>query len=179
MASDDTSEEDRQHFLSEIEGTRPLVFDGAEPHRSKPRAVPRFTRMAEEQVMHDALHDPIEPDQVESGDELLFCRPGIQHGTFRKLRKGQFVVEAELDLHGLFVKEARVVLLDFLNQARAQGARCVRIIHGKGLRSRHKGPVLKTKVNAWLRQRDEVLAFASAMPKDGGTGAVYVLLKRG
>jgi DNA-nicking Smr family endonuclease len=128
--------------------------------------------------MDSLLSHEWEPDEVESGEELLFSRPGIQKSVFKKLRTGKYTVEAELDLHGMFVNEARKLVSAFINDAQARGLRCVRIIHGKGLSSPNKMPVLKNKTNQWLQQMDAVLAFSSALPVDGGTGAVYVLLKR-
>jgi DNA-nicking Smr family endonuclease len=134
--------------------------------------------LEQQRIMRDMLSDAFDPAEIETGEELLFSRKGLQHGLIRKLRRGQFTVQAELDLHGLTVAEARQALAEFLADVRAAGARCVRIIHGKGYGSRHKQPVLKNKLNGWLQQRDEVLAFCSARQVDGGTGAVYVLLKR-
>ena len=95
----------------------------------------------------------------------------------RKLRRGQYAIEAQLDLHGNTVPEARERVSTFLRDMQTQGKRCVRIIHGKGKSSEGKLPVLKGKVNAWLQQWDQVLAFCSARPNDGGTGAIYVLLR--
>ena len=105
-------------------------------------------------------------------------RGGLQQRVLRKLRRGQFAIEAELDLHGYIVPEAREALAVFLRDAQLTGKRCVRIIHGKGLGAEGRLPVLKIKVNSWLRQKDQVLAFCSTRPQDGGTGAVYVLLKK-
>jgi DNA-nicking Smr family endonuclease len=122
------------------------------------------------------LDDPVERE-VETGDELIYLRPGIGSGVLRKLRRGQFSVGAELDLHGKTVSEARDALALFLKESQTFGIRCVRIIHGKGLGSRHGRPVIKGKLDRWLRMRDEVIAFSSARPIDGGTGAVYVLLR--
>jgi DNA-nicking Smr family endonuclease len=116
---------------------------------------------------------------METGEELFYCRSGLQHNVLRKLRRGHYAVEAELDLHGLRVAEARQALGTFLQNALERGIKTVRIIHGKGNGSLNKQPVLKGKVNHWLRQRAEVLAFCSARPVDGGTGAIYVLLRRG
>jgi DNA-nicking Smr family endonuclease len=96
----------------------------------------------------------------------------------RKLRRGQFSSRAELDLHGLRSEEARRTVAEFLHAARERNLRCVRIIHGKGRGSGARGPVLKQKLGSWLRQRSEVLAFCSARPADGGSGALYVLLGR-
>lgn len=115
---------------------------------------------------------------VDTGEHLTYHQPGIQPRVMRRLRRGHYRCQAELDLHGMVVNVARQSLLAFLEQARQRQYRCVRIIHGKGLRSGQRGPVLKVKLAGWLQQRQEVLAYTSARPNDGGTGAVYVLLKR-
>lgn len=111
------------------------------------------------------------------GDELRFSRPGVTAATVRKLRRGQLPVRAELDLHGVTAQQARLILHDFLQQALARGAQCVRIIHGKGLRGGGTAPVLKQTVDAMLRQHPQVTAFTSASHNQGGTGAVCVLLR--
>jgi DNA-nicking Smr family endonuclease len=115
---------------------------------------------------------------VQPGDELQFRRPGVPEDVLRALRRGRFRVQDETDLHGLNASEATAHLARFLRAARARDLRCVRIIHGKGLRSGARGPVLKNTVNALLRRAEAVLAFASARPTDGGTGATLVLLER-
>ncbi|MGH8503098.1 MAG: Smr/MutS family protein, partial [Gammaproteobacteria bacterium] len=111
------------------------------------------------------------------GDALQYCRPGVRKTVMRKLKKGQYRVGAELDLHGLSARSAQAALTGFIQDARAADTRCVRIIHGKGRRSSNRGPVIKPLAGAWLRRREDVLAFCSARPVDGGTGALYVLLK--
>lgn len=156
---------------------RRLEHDKVAPERRRPAPLPRHTREDERRVLQELLSGPLDPAELETGEELLFHRPGLQHRLLRKLRRGQISVRAELDLHGMTVPVAREALAAFLARCRAADIRCVRIIHGKGRRSRHKGPVLKAKVNQWLRRREEVLAFCSARPMDGGTGAIYVLLK--
>ena len=103
---------------------------------------------------------------------------GIDKNTAARFRKGKYPIDATLDLHGMTAPIARQHVAHFLNDARHAGIRCVRIIHGKGRGSSNKGPVLKVKLNTWLRQRHDVLAYCSARPQDGGTGAAYVLLKR-
>lgn len=149
------------------------------PSSPKPKPEPRQTAVDSARVMSDSLSDEFDPIDAQTGEELLFARPGIQKQILRKLRQGKYATERELDLHGMRVEEARQALAIFLNQCRDNGIRCARIIHGKGLGSHQKQPVLKGKTNHWLQQRNEVLAFCSARPIDGGTGAVYVLLKRG
>ena len=108
---------------------------------------------------------------------LSFQRAGVRTQVMRRLRRGQYPVEAELDLHGLNQAAARDRLAEFLAVARDSGRRCVRVIHGKGYRSGARGPVLKTAVDLWLRRHLDVMAFSSARAIDGGTGALYVLLR--
>lgn len=168
---------DRELFRQAMQGTRPMQHDKIEPHRNPPKAQ-AIKVAAEIAVAADNMSDELEIIALESADELLFVRTGIQHSVVKKLRRGQFPVEDELDLHGLRSEEARTLLAQFLHRARQSQLRCVRIIHGKGYGSQTRQPVLKNKVNSWLRQREEVLAFCSARPADGGTGAINLLLKR-
>lgn len=144
----------------------------------KPKAIPMKTIEDEQRVLEDMFSDEYDPVEIQPGDVLTYRRAGIQHRVFNKLRRGEYRVAAELDLHGLNAKQARVYLAEFLVTIYPSQGECVRIIHGKGNRSDHRGPVLKIKVNSWLRQHDRVQAFHSARPVDGGTGAVYVLLSR-
>jgi DNA-nicking Smr family endonuclease len=109
---------------------------------------------------------------------LFFARPGVQRKVIRKLRRGQFRIEDQLDLHGMTVSKTADALAAFLGECSKRQRRCVRIVHGKGLGSSGRRPVIKQSVDRWLRLRNEVLAFCSAQPGDGGTGAIYVLLKR-
>jgi len=172
------SAEERALFRASLEGVTPLEQKQITPYRTPPLPRPRMSEADEAQVVADMFSDAIDPAELETGEELLFARSGLQHSVLRKLRRGQFTISAELDLHGLRVEEARQALSEFLLHCRHNHKQCVRIIHGKGNRSRQQQPVLKGKVNHWLRQRDEVLAFCSARPVDGGTGAIYLLLKR-
>jgi DNA-nicking Smr family endonuclease len=146
--------------------------------RRPPRPIPVQKLRDDKQVLQDSLSDQI-PFEVglETGDELMFLREGLSNMVLRKLRRGHWVAQDQLDLHGLRSEEARQLLVEFLNEALARGLRCVRIVHGKGLRSENREPVLKRKVGNWLAQRDEVLGFVQARPEDGGSGAVAVLLK--
>jgi DNA-nicking Smr family endonuclease len=142
-----------------------------------PRA--RFTRADSLAVLAESLADlrqPLAP-VIESGEELQFRRPGVQDQVFRNLRRGQYRVDAELDLHGLTAAEATLALDRFLAATLAEGLRVLRIVHGKGRGSGNRGPVLKQLVNARLQRVGAVLAFASAREVDGGTGASLVLLR--
>lgn len=171
------TEEERALFRAETADVRPLKQNRVSDCRPLPPPIPRQRLEDDRQVIRDMLSDAWDPADMETGEELSFARPGLQHTVLRKLRRGQYSVGAELDLHGHTVPEARFMLAQFLLESRQRGIRCVRVIHGKGLGSRRQQPVLKVKVNHWLPQREEVLAFCSARPVDGGTGAVYVLLK--
>ena len=128
-------------------------------------------------MLSESLHAPGPLIDAQPGDELMFRRPGVPETVLRRLRRGDYRVEAEIDLHGLTAAASAVQLAQFLQYARSQRMRCVRVIHGKGLRSGQRGPVLKKTVNALLRRADAVLAFASARPAAGGTGATLVLLQ--
>lgn len=153
-------------------------LEAAEPAIAPPRPAPRarFRRLDERQVLAESLE--LGPGEllVETGDELLFRRAHLPRRLTDRLRRGEFAVADEIDLHGLSALEARAALRDFLAAALRRRLTCVRIVHGKGLRSGPRGPVLKHAVNTWLRKVDAVIAFASAPRRDGGTGAVYVLL---
>lgn len=146
--------------------------------RRRPLPIARQRLRDEQQVMHDALHDPFDWEAaVAAGDALLFVRPGVPGSALRKLRRGGWVLRAELDLHGMTSEQARLALITFLHDCNRRELRCVRIIHGKGLGSKNREPVLKHKLRHWLMQREDVLAFCQARHVDGGAGAVVVLLK--
>jgi DNA-nicking Smr family endonuclease len=118
------------------------------------------------------------PAATVRGEELLsYRKAGVRDQVARRLRRGQYPVESEIDLHGLSQAHARTELADFIAESVAAGLRCVRVIHGKGMRSGERGAVLKSAVNDWLRRDFDVVAFTSARPIDGGAGAVYVLLR--
>lgn len=125
---------------------------------------------------HDPLSDDVRP-AMEPGDEWAFLRPGVSRQTLRRLRRGYWKIEAQLDLHGLTREEARLALVAFMDASSQSGKRCVRVIHGKGFGSQNREPVLKTRIGGWLSQREDVLAFCQARPADGGSGAVLVLLR--
>jgi len=172
-------EDDETAFRKAVSDVRPLPARAAPPAPPKPRAIARFTRAESGEVLRESLHGPIDPAQLEAGEEIVFRRPGLREEVMKKLRRGQFAVEAEIDLHGLGRHAAHEALREFIGAAVARGLRCVRVIHGKGLRSGPSGPVLKHVVSHWLTRIENVVAFSSARPVDGGTGAVYVLLTRG
>lgn len=163
---------DSSAFRAAVEDVAPIASERPEPYRRRRRPEPLNLPVGDEQGA--GLADLA----IETGEFLEFRRPGIQNRVFHDLRRGVFETEASLDLHGLRVHEAGPMLVRFLDYSRTLGRRCVRVIHGKGRGSDGRQPVLKHKVNQWLRQREEVQAFVSAPRWDGGTGAVYVLLGR-
>lgn len=173
-ASDDTDDIDL--FRRLMGDARPIAQQPrvALPRRATPRA--RLRREDEREVLRESLNHEPHDAEIMSGAGLRFQRPAVGRRTFRKLARGGFAVQAELDLHGMNSAEAAAALRDFVNECCLRGFSCVRIVHGKGLGSGARGPILKRKVDASLRCWDQVLAFVSARQVDGGTGAVYVLL---
>src|SRR5687767_12132173 len=174
------SAEDVSLFRASMADVTPLGrAQKVEHNRLLPLPVPAQRLFDDRETLRDSLSDHLPWDPAtETGDELTYARDGIGMQTLRKLRRGHWVTQTELDLHGLTVAEARELLAKFLNLCVRRGLRCVRIIHGKGLRSKNREPVLKQKVGRWLMQRDEVLGFCQARRADGGSGAMMVLLKR-
>ena len=180
-ASGTDTVEDTSLFREAVRDVKPLgrpaqAVDHAARRPRRPRPAARFTRADRLAVLEESLRDEVIDPALASGEELVFQRGGIQPTVLRRLRRGDYRVQGEIDLHGLTVAEAKQALREFLAQALIRQWRCVRIIHGKGLRSGHRGPVLKGMVGAMLRKLNPVLAYVSARQVDGGTGAVYVLL---
>ena len=175
------SDEDRKAFREAMRGVRRLhrAPSAVASTRAKRRPSARFTRADRQAVLADSLADlraPLAP-VIESGEEILYRGPLITEAVFRALRRGHYRVDAELDLHGLNARQARDLLARTLAEAVHHHLRVVRIIHGKGLRSGSRGPVLRNLVNDELRRMSAVLAFASAREVDGGVGACLVLLQ--
>ncbi len=129
-------------------------------------------------VLVASVSDEFEVDTLlHTDDELSFRRHGIGHDVLRKLRRGEWVIQDEIDLHGCRTDEARELLAGFMRDAGKRGLRCIRVVHGKGLGSKGRQPVLKGKTKVWLAQRDDVIAFCQARATEGGSGALIVLLK--
>ena len=170
-----------EEFRRATAGVEPL----AKPRRlalprARPAPVARQRQRDERAALAESLHGPVSlEDALESGEELAFLREGLSRQLLRKLRRGHWVVEDNLDLHGMNRSEAAESVGLFLRRCTRRRVRCVRIVHGKGLGSRNREPVLKGKVRKWLALRDEVLAFCQAPASEGGAGAVLVLLKAG
>lgn len=172
---------DADLFRREIGAVRSLAPSGkVTPGRTPPPPVPQQTRLDEEAVLSETLSDEFDPETLLDSDESLYYhRPGISRDVVRKLRSGAWIVQSQIDLHGMRRDEARDALAAFIREAGKKGLRCLRVIHGKGLGSIGKEPVLKGKVRAWLVQKEEVIAFCEARDNDGGAGAVLVLLQPG
>ena len=171
------NDDDSDLFRRSVGDAKPLSADERVPEAGKkptPRA--RFSRADEEKALRESLDIDVDEMESSNADNMRFHRPHVGKRTMRKLARGKFAVQAEIDLHGMTVAEARPRLADFIDYSGKQGLTCVRIVHGKGLGSGPRGPVLKNAVNRWLRKWDSVIAFTSARQVDGGTGAVYVLL---
>ena len=168
---------DTDLFREAMSDVKPIKARATVPAaRRKPPARARFTAADRALVLVESLQGFGDGEVTDSGDEISFRRAGVQDGVLRKLKRGEYRVEEICDLHGLRVIEAKAALREFLAGALAHNLRCVRIIHGKGMGSGPKGPVLKVAVNMILRKTAPVLAFISARRVDGGTGAINVLL---
>lgn len=176
---EDCVDEDIDHFRRHVADVTQYQYDGIvpPPTRAKPKA--RFRRRDERDALGETLEEDPESLEFGSGQSLAFVHPSVGRHTFRKLARGGFSIQSEIDLHGMTVAEARTALARFIEQSIVDGCRCVRVVHGKGRGSGRRGPILKRKVDTWLRKWRTVLAFVSARQVDGGTGAVYVLLRKG
>lgn len=178
VSNPDQDDDDIELFRAAVQGARPVKSTRVPITPPRPKPVPRQFIRDEQQALRDSLSDDYIPaHELEIGEELLYLREGHSPDILSKLRRGHWVVQAAIDLHGLIADEARLYVATFLADCKKRGIRCVRIVHGKGLGSRNREPVLKHKLRNWLMQKDEVIAYAQARPQDGGSGAVIVLLK--
>lgn len=165
-------------FRQAMSDIKPLKAEPRVPAtKPKPKPKARFSKADEREVLAESLEDDIDTIEHGYGAALRFHRQHVGKRTMRKLQRGGYSVQAEIDLHGMTLAEAKPRLADFIEYNASQGKYCVRVVHGKGLGSGDRGPVLKNAVNRWLRRWDSVLAFVSTRQVDGGTGAVYVLLQ--
>jgi DNA-nicking Smr family endonuclease len=171
----------REHdlFARTVGPVTPLPDTGlAELKRPRPAPIPRQRQRDEQQVLRSSLSDEFDPvTLMETDDRLSYHRVGVGPEVLKNLRQGKWTVQGQIDLHGLRRDAAREALSGFLAEAAKQGWRCVRVVHGKGLGSPGREPVLKGKVASWLAQRREVMAYTQARGPDGGAGALIVLLE--
>ena len=171
------SAEDLQLFQDAVGDVRRLGHRHPEPQRPQPAPEPEQSRRDEARVPAELMSTAIDPALIEVGEELSYLKAGLSPRLLRRLKRGHFSIGDEIDLHQMNARVAREAIKLFLDECRREARLCVKIIHGKGLRSRAEGPVLKRLVDGLLRRRGDVLAFASAAPAEGGTGAVIVLLR--
>jgi len=171
------TDDDRRLFREAIGDVQRFDPVAPAPAPGKPAPHPHMLEADEAAVPGELLDTVFDPASLEVGEELAYLRDGYPAKLLRQLKRGQFSVQDDLDLHQMNAAAAQASIIAFLAEARRAGIRCVRIIHGKGLRSKAAGPVLKALTDRLLRRRDDVIAFASARPALGGTGAVVVLLR--
>jgi DNA-nicking Smr family endonuclease len=178
IAAEKRAEAERNLFTRAVGKVAPIANQErvwSPPQRLTPR--PLQQDLDDEAVMHESMSDEFDISTLlDADDQLSFRRSGIGTDVTRKLRKGEWSIQGQIDLHGLRSDAARNAIGQFIRDAKRMGWRCVRVVHGKGLGSPGKEPVLKSKVQRWLVQKNEVLAFVQAKPSDGGGGALVVLL---
>lgn len=177
MGSSDNPDEDIELLRLEFDDVQPLnAVPRSDSKPPRPAPKPRQRQLDEKAVMAELLETPSDPAGFETGEELLFLRNGFQRRLLTRLRRGQYSISDSFDLHHMNEATASDAIMAFLDQSLDSGFGCVRIVHGKGLRSRN-GPVLKLLTRRLLSRHPAVIAFASCKPSDGGTGAVSVLLR--
>ncbi len=168
-------DDDAELFRQQMQDVAPLTPDNRVRLKTPARHVrkqPAVEPAGDENRFTDTVIEQNVPEI------LAFSRSGVQQNTLKKLRQGKLPIDDRIDLHGMTAEQARSYLLQFLAECRQSQARVVVIVHGKGYRSRNNIPVIKALLNRWLRESPEVLAFHSAKPGDGGSGALYVLLAK-
>ena len=175
--SNDISDVDRELFRNSVGPVQKVRQIRTPVSKPRPAHIPVQRNAEAQAAIREMTSESMVSDQLQTGDKLFFKRPGIQDQVLAKLRKGRFAIERELDLHGMISRDAQAALGRFLLHCRHHDIHYVRIIHGKGHGSRDGKPVIKNKLNQWLQKIPQVLAFCSAPLHDGGTGAIYVLLK--
>jgi DNA-nicking Smr family endonuclease len=173
--------DDENLFRDAVKNVKPLKIKSKtfEEARSKPKPKPIAKKFLEDErkVLLDSISDDYIFEDMETEGGLLFLRSGHSPDILKKLKKGYWVVQGSIDLHGMISQEAKSYIVDYIQDCKKRHIRCIRIIHGKGIGSKNKEPVLRNKVKNWLAQKDEVIAYAQAPKHDGGSGAVIVLLK--
>jgi len=171
------SSDDIELFRRSVGPVRKLQHDKTAPLRQAASPRPRRQHQDGDDLLTDSFSDAFDAGEVGSDEVLFFARPGLQQRQLQRLKRGQLQIGAELDMHGMTAAVARGALINFIAICRDQRVRYARIIHGKGYSAPGSAPVLKNRLNSWLRQHHDVLAFSSATIQDGGSGALYVLLR--
>jgi DNA-nicking Smr family endonuclease len=172
-------DEDKNLFQKAVKNVKPLKIKSKtiEIPVSKPKPIAKKLIEDEERVLLDSISDDYIYENIDSGYGLLYLRHGHSPDILNKLKKGYWVVQGSIDLHGMISQEAKSYIVNYIQDCKKRHIRCIRIIHGKGIGSKNKEPILRNKVKNWLAQKDEVIAYAQAPNYDGGSGAVIVLLK--
>lgn len=173
-APPDEQTDDFELFRQQMKDVTPLRT----AKRIAPARPARRARRMQQEVRHEPGGYATAGVDDAAPEVLNFSRSGIQNSTLKKLRQGRLPIEQRIDLHGLTAEQARNYFIDFIDECRQDNVRCALIVHGKGYRSRNNIAVIKSHLNRWLRECPQVLAFHSAQTRDGGTGAVYILLKQ-
>jgi DNA-nicking Smr family endonuclease len=171
--------QERELFARSVGAVKPLTAATRVVLQTQPPP-PQATqkRRDEQAVLRESLSDEFDVSTLlDVDDQMSYRAKGIGTDITRKLRRGEWSIQGQIDLHGLRSDEAREALSQFIREAVRQGWRCLRVVHGKGLGSPGREPVLKAKVQRWLVQKTEVLAFVQAKPSEGGAGAMLVLLR--
>lgn len=176
-----SDDDDLKSFVAAMRDVKRLQFERRVVATDRPKPKARNSRLARDELLAESLNGPAQAstDGIEQlGEGVAYCRDALPKRVFRLLRSGGFSIEDEIDLHGLSAHAAKRILREFIVESAKRRLGCVRVVHGKGLRSGPVGPILKGSVPSWLSQWEEVLAFVSTRPRDGGSGALYVLLQR-
>ena len=173
------SDKDKKLFRDAIGDTKLIKDSNVIIDKPKRSLHPKRNKENDLNFSYEINENGLNEELVDGNDEIKFCRAGDNDTKFRRLRQGKYNIEDELDLHGMKVEEAKKKLAMFLEECKLRSLFCVLIIHGKGYGSKNKSPIIKNKLNQWLRNCDLVWGFCSAQPGDGGTGAIYLCFKRG
>jgi len=173
----DDNKKSNHSFADAMSSTKRLHTDKVAPYRKKVAPIAKQSQADELRVMEELLSFDDEASSFASGDELTFLRNGYPLKILRKLRRGDYSIQEELDLHGCFADEAKRLVHGFVNECAEYNISAVRIIHGKGLHSPDKKPVLKNLILGWLKKNQYIIAVCSTPANDGGTGAIYALIK--
>jgi len=172
------SEDDKALFRDAVGEVKSVANDKAPDSAAKPAARVSSTQRDDRSVMETLLSELSEADLLETGEHLSYTAPGVQRAVLRKLKSGKYAIQGEIDLHGMTLDTAKKELSAFLAECQHRRLLCVCVIHGKGRKQADRAPRMKPAVNQWLQGNKKILAFCSARASDGGTGAVYVLLRR-